>query len=144
MEELAVNTLPSFHDGWFEGIIISDDDKTVYLFVRTVDKKRSTVLLRGVAALRIENVKKGNLIFDLAVLETSQVTADDIEYVYEPSEQTKNERIPKLLVSTERDRLKLFRMRSSYGAECLALCQKVELSEETWESWLKNRIRVGP
>jgi hypothetical protein len=90
------------------------------------------------------NVREGNLIFDLTVLETNQVTANDIEEVYEPSEQAKNEQIAKWLASVQRDRLKLFRMRSSYGAECLALCEKVELSEETWESWLKNRIRIGP
>jgi hypothetical protein len=120
-------------------MISADDRKTVYLFVRTVDKKRSSVLLSGVAALRIENVREGNLIFDLAVLETNQVTADHIEYVYDPSEQAKNEQIANLLASAQRDRLKLFRMRSSYGAECLALCEKVELSEETWEGWLKNR-----
>jgi hypothetical protein len=73
-------------------MISADDRKTVYLFVRTVDKKRSSVLLSGVAALRIENVREGNLIFDLAVLETNQVTADHIEYVYDQVNRQKMSR----------------------------------------------------
>jgi hypothetical protein len=129
MQELRADTIRAFHDGWFDGVVFPGD-KTVRLLLRTVAKERFTVFLRGVEVFKMWNVREGNIILDLTILRTDQLTTAHIASVYDLSKQGAAEQATKLLDSAQRADLKLFQMNSSYGAECLALCEIAELSEQ--------------
>ena len=81
MERAKVSTIPDFHDGFFDGLWISDQ-KNVHLFLRTIDKKSMTLILYGVKLLNISNVRQGNIILDFVVLQTQEISAAHIEELY--------------------------------------------------------------
>jgi hypothetical protein len=127
MTELPPGDIPGFHDGFFDGVWISEE--TVYLFVRTADNKRSEIVLGGVEALKLSNVREGNIIFDVGLVDTDQLTESDIASVYEISEVGKDAQITNLLTSARRASLKMLQLSSSYGAEGAVLCRSAELTE---------------
>ena len=56
--------IPSFHDGYFEGLWIAPN-KLVKFFLRTADEQSFVLTLEGVQALTFTNIKQGNIILDL-------------------------------------------------------------------------------
>jgi hypothetical protein len=131
MEGSPQKTIPDFHDGSFDGILIPNDD-AIRLFVRTLDGKGFSILLEGVEAFKMFNVREGNTILDVTILDSDQLSASHIELAYTLSEEGKSEQVSKLLRFAQQNRLKMFQMDSSYGAECIALCRNAELRDETW------------
>ena len=106
-------------------------DKTVYLFVRTLESERFTIVLRGVEAMHIWNVRAGSSILDMNVLDSAQLTEEHITSAYQLSDVEKDKQITRALVFAKEAHLKVFEMIPSYGAECVALCEKAELYEGT-------------
>jgi hypothetical protein len=130
MTELSRSkAIPGFHDGFFDGMWISEE--TVYLFLRTADNKRCEIVLGGVKALKLSNVLEGNIILDLGLVDTNQLTESHIASVYEISDVAKDSQIKNLLTSARRASLKMLQLRSSYGAEGVVLCGSAELTEPT-------------
>ena len=74
--------MPSFHDGSFDGVWIPAG-KMAHLFLTTVDHKRFTVVLKGVKAMHLENVREGNIVFDVTLIDTGQLTESHIESLYD-------------------------------------------------------------
>ena len=130
MTELTSGALPGFHDGSFDGVWISPE-KTVHLFVRTEDNKPFEIVLRGVKALKLSNIREGNIILDVRLADTDQLTASHITEIYELSDVGKDVQITNLLTSARRASLKMLQLRSSYGAEGAVLCRSAELTEPT-------------
>jgi hypothetical protein len=128
MTEFGSGAIPDFHDGFFDGVWISAE-RTVHLFVRTVDNKQFKIVLDGVKALKLSNIREGNIILDLGLIQADQLTASDIASAYEISDADKDRQIANLLTAARRGGLKMFQLRSSYGAEGVALCGSAELAE---------------
>jgi len=129
MKQFAANTAEDFHDGAFKGIFIADK-KTVHLFVRDVRNQTYTVTLGGVEKLKMWDVFEGSIILGLELQETHRLTERDIEEVYGPFDDDRRDKlIPKLLLAAKQGHMKLFQMSASYGAQCVALCATVEISE---------------
>jgi hypothetical protein len=126
----GIDTTPTFHDGLFEGVWISDK-KTVHLFLRTADNNRLRMVLRRVRAMKLSNIREGNIIFDITVLDTDELTASHIVSVYEISDINRDQQTSKLLTLAREKRLKMLELRSSYGAEGAVLYETAELSETT-------------
>jgi hypothetical protein len=128
MTELSGSgAIPDFHDGFFDGVWISAE-KTVHLFVRTMDNKQFKIVLGGVKALKLSNIREGNIILDVCLVNTDQLTASHIATAYEISDASKNHQITNLLTSARQANLKMLQLRSSYGAEGVVLCRSAELT----------------
>jgi hypothetical protein len=123
-----MNTIPDFHDGYFDGLWISGQKK-VHMFLRTVDKKPFTLVLHAVKLLKASNVRQGNIILELALVDTQQITAAHIADLYEFARGRPEESIEKFLSSARNERLNVLEMSSSYGAECIALFHRGELRD---------------
>lgn len=119
-----MTSLPDFHDGYFDGLYLSEH-RIVHLFLRTVDGHGYSVALDRTEALRLSNVRAGNVVLDLDI--NHQITAQDIQQCYELPEGD-TEQIARLLDTSKRDGLVLVEMNSSYGAELTALCAEVHVS----------------
>ncbi len=130
MTELSPGAIPGFHDGSFDGVWISAEG-TVHLFVRTEDNKAFNIVLRGVKALKLSNIREGNIILDVGLVDTDQLTASHIASVYEISDVGKDAQITNLLTSARRASLKMLQLWSSYGAEGVVLCRSAELTKPT-------------
>ena len=77
--------------------------------------------------MNASNVRQGNIILDLALLNAEQLTADHIEDLYELSQVDRDVQIERLLTSARTEDLNLLQMSSSYGAQCVVLFSSVEL-----------------
>ena len=117
--------MPDLHDGFLDGLYLSEN-KCVYLFIRTLTGKRSTVVLKEVEALNVVNFRTGNIIFDVVFVEPNELTVQTIEQVY--ALQTAEEEIAARLVTRAQElRLSALEINSSYGAECTFLFASAEL-----------------
>ena len=54
---------PEFHDGWFDGIRVSEDVATLYL--RNLSGKERLLVLESVTVLRVDDFRQGNIIVEL-------------------------------------------------------------------------------
>jgi len=125
-ERNNVNVIPDFHDGFFDGLWISDQTR-IHLFLRTADKTPFTLVLHGVKVMNASNVKQGNIILDLVLLDANQITAAHIEELYGLSGVNRDEQVRQLLSSAKGEDLNALQVNSSYGAECTALFRRAEL-----------------
>jgi hypothetical protein len=128
MTELSPGAIPGFHDGFFDGVWISPS-RTVHLFVRTEDNKPFEIVLGGVKALKLSNIREGNIILDVRLVDTDQLTASHMASVYEISDVDKDGQITRDLTSARRASLKMLELRSSYGVEGAVLCRGAELTK---------------
>ena len=94
------NNFPNFHDGYFDGLWIGPD-KSVQVFLRTVEQQSFVLDLQGVERLTVNNVKEGNILFDLVFRASQELTHADIANIYgidpnsprRPSSSTGNQSI---------------------------------------------------
>src|ERR1700719_1493441 len=99
------------------------------LFLTTTDNKRFTVALEGVRALHLWNIREGNIVFDLILIDTDQLTEGHIESAYELSNIARDRQMATLLASARQEGLRMLEMTTSYGAEGVVLFKSIELSE---------------
>jgi len=111
-----------YHDGFLDGLLADDVSTDVHLTLRATSGERRVLTLRHVKALDVQGFREGNIILNLRVLPTARITSDA--------------EILRMLA----DRLFLgpanlsadtmvFRLESSFGADILAICDDVEVSE---------------
>ena len=123
-ENVSMDEMPQLHDGFFDGLWLSGD-KSVLLFVRTEAGERSTIALSGVEAMEVSDVKVGNIIFDLALTPTQNLTAPDIQQLYGLRDDGKE--AAELLRRAQQKGLSLLTINPSYGAHGLVLFETAKI-----------------
>jgi hypothetical protein len=111
-----------YHDGSLEGIVSSAARREARLALVAEDGSRRVVTLRGVRALAMDQFREGNIVGDLRLLSVAQASADaevarriEAKLFLEPSS------IP--------EAARIFLLESSYGAELVAICDGIEVSD---------------
>jgi len=116
--------IPNFHDGHFDGFRIGPD-KRLDLFLRTHDDESFTLMLQGVDALILSEIKQGNIIFDLVLRDGGQLTSSDIEELFDVKVDAPE--VSTLLKTKRGMGLQLLELNASYGAHGLVLFQTIEI-----------------
>lgn len=116
--------MPNFHDGHFDGFLI-ENPKLVYLFLRTHDGTSFTLVLKEVEALRLDDIRQGNLIFDLVLRSGNQLTGSDMSELYGTSVDQQIEG----LLAKNRDGGQLLEVNATYGAQGMVLFKTWEISK---------------
>jgi hypothetical protein len=119
---------PDLHDGFFDGVWLSAD-KGARLFVRTEAGERSTIVLGGVEALNISDLRAGNIIFDLVVIASDKLRAQHIEKAYD-LKSGDVEMSHRLLSNAQQQGLIGIEINTSYGAEGIVLFRASETVPE--------------
>ena len=118
---------PNFHDGFFEGLLVTDE-KRVHFFLRTSDRRRFTLILNGVEAMKLGNVRDGNILFGVVVIRSEELTFSHVADVYDvPLGNGREDRLNHLLAFARTRALVGLELSSSYGAEGVALALSVEI-----------------
>ena len=121
--------LPNFHDGFLDGFLIADN-KSVRLFLKTENGSRYTVVLHGVEALKIWDVRQGNIIFDVSLVGSDQLTESNLHEVYDISHaDDANMQLNALLGRARHAQMQFVELTASYGAQCAALFRSGEIEE---------------
>lgn len=118
--------IPNFHDGYFDGIWIGPN-KAVHCFLRTVQEQSFVLVLEGVQALIIKDLKQGNIILDLVLRSTTEITPSDMEELYGVGPGTPQ--VTTLLKTATERGLQILEINPSYGAQGLVLFQNWNLSQ---------------
>jgi hypothetical protein len=118
--------IPSFHDGYFDGIWIGPN-KLVQFFLRTADQRSFVLILEGVQALTLTDIKQGNIILDLVFRSTQEITHSDMEELYGVAANT--QQVMNLLKTATQRGLQILEINPSYGAQGLVLFQTRDLSQ---------------
>jgi len=126
-----------FHDGSFEGLWI--DGKTAHVFLATEGRERFTVVAEGVAALAVEGVKAGNILFEVLERGPEEVLPQDIQTLYELQEGSAGEtQGANLLEKAHLQGWKILEVNPSYGASCLVLASSLDVLRR--EDWLGRYV----
>lgn len=124
-----MNALPGMHDGYFEGLFVSKS-KAAHLFFRSHDGERSTLVLTEVESLDVSGFKAGNIVFDMLLTDSGDITFEQIEHLYGLSNADKTRQV--LKQAQEKGPLVL-EINPSYGAECTVLFRSLDvLSGHVW------------
>ena len=69
-------------------VFASPGRKSVRLFLRADGGERSRIVLKGVEAINLSDLRHGNIIFDIIVVDSEKLTIGDTDqlYNYEPTE----------------------------------------------------------
>jgi hypothetical protein len=124
-ENVVMIDLPNFHDGYFDGLWTSEN-KVVHLFLRTSNGERSTIVLSEVERLYTTNFTAGNIILDVVVVKSDDLTIAAIEQLYQ-LQPAQAELAQQLLSKAQRRGLLTLEINPSYGAECVALFREAEI-----------------
>ena len=76
-----MDSAPDFHDGYVDGVLLSQHEARILL--RTVAGRQFTLLLNELERLRVNDLKEGNIIFEINFFEPRQLAPDFIFEVYE-------------------------------------------------------------
>jgi hypothetical protein len=123
-----MTSLPDLHDGFFDGAWVSAD-KGARVFVRTEVGERSTIVLSGVEALNITDLRGGNIIFDLVLIASDRLTVKHIEQAY-ALQSGDGEKSCRLLSNAQEQGLSALEINYSYGAEGIVLFRAVDIVPE--------------
>jgi hypothetical protein len=118
--------IPNFHDGYLDGIWLGPN-KLVQCFLRTVKEEPFVLILEGVQALTLTHLKQGNIIFDLVIRSTGEITHSDIEEVYGVDPGTPQ--VTTLLNTATERGFQVLEINPSYGVQGLVLFQNWNLKE---------------
>lgn len=116
--------IPSFHDGYFDGLWIGSS-RVVHIFLRTQAGEAFVLVLQGVDALKISEVRRGNIIFDVDSRGPQHLTCADMEELYDVGIDTTEAKA--LLKAKSEQGLQLLEISASYGAQGLILFQTCEI-----------------
>jgi hypothetical protein len=123
-----------FHDGSFDGLLI--EDKTVYLFVSTYEKEQYVLTAAGVRALAANDLQTGNIVLDVQMQNSSEITLQDVMDVYRYQAVGDEQHAKNSLEKAQREKLVLVSVNPSYGATCLVLAESVELLKR--QKWVEQ------
>ena len=95
----------------------------------TGERESFVLLLEDVEVLTLNEIKDGNIIFDLVIRSGHELTVSDIEYVYGIRD---NPTVASRLLQTAVDKgLQLLEINPSYGAEGMVLFRTWKLQPQS-------------
>ena len=66
-----------FHDGFVDGFLIREPQ--VIVFIRTDDNESFALVADGVTRMRVDGLREGNIIFDIAIRRGEDLTRSDVD-----------------------------------------------------------------
>jgi hypothetical protein len=115
-----MNSPPDFHDGFVDGVLLSDPSARILL--RTVEGDRFTLMLNELEALRVNDLRKGNIVFEIAFLEPKQLDASFVFELYGYSDEHKKTFVlDEWVKEATRKGLTAIEITPSYGCTILAI-----------------------
>ncbi len=114
----SLPTIPNLHDGSFDGLWISGNKENTgaCLFVRAADGERFTVVLKGVERLNIQDVRQGNIIFDVLLIPPDAITIEQVREACDLQDERYEGMSQRMLEKAQQERLCALEMSTSYGA----------------------------
>jgi hypothetical protein len=112
--------LADFHDGYVDGVLLSPSGARILL--RTVEEGKFTLVLSRLEALRVNDLKKGNIIFEVKLLQLREIEASFVFEVHEYSDEHKKTFVlDEWVEKAAKKGLAALEITPSYGCSILAI-----------------------
>ena len=122
-----------FHDGTVQGFWLKDN--TFHLLLATEERSEYTLLVHEAVAVSSTGFGTQNIIFDVQIKESHELTEEDMREVYNVSTPSGESHLRDLLNKAHARASVLVVADPSCGANCLVLGQSVELlTRDAWTS----------
>jgi len=118
-----MESFAQLHDGFMDGILIAGTEVTVFL--RTCQNETFTLKLADVVRLNLDGFNEGNIIFDVNVRQTNELTLRDMNELFGFNDEGK---AAIKLEQVKLDGLIVTEINPSYGASFLALASSASLT----------------
>ena len=131
----------ALHDGSFEGLWL--EGKSAHIFLATDEHERHVIVAREVAALKADDVRQGNIIFEVVEHSAAEVSPSDLDvFLYESDAPTQSKT---LWEKVQAEGLALLEISPSYGATCIVLARSFDLlGRREWvEHYISGAISHG-
>ncbi len=133
-----MKTYNEFHDGWFEGLWI--DGRRAHIYLSSAAQEHFTIVAEEVVGLSADDIKTGNVIFDVLIRTHEELNEDDVAALPELQMiDLSKANLP--LQRARQQRLMMLEINPSYGASCLVLARSFELL--TRKQWLERYLAVS-
>src|SRR5262249_18820673 len=128
-----------FHDGSYNGLVISDE--SVDVFVATEERERFVVSATGVVALFSGELRSGNIIFDIELRTADEIGLAEIREVYGITSGEQHDHwVETALAKSRSQQLSLLVISPSYGGNCFVLAKSFRLQPEAeWITLFSDR-----
>lgn len=113
-----------YHDGYLEGVLIDDRRREIAIGLRDVCDQRRVIVLGGVVAANLTNVKEGNIVGSLWWIPGSHI--DDVPGLREKitfKMSFRDSELTKILGNN----MFVFWADAAYGAETLVICRDAKM-----------------
>src|SRR5437868_3537213 len=118
-----------FHDGYVDGVLVSEADSNAHIYLRTVAKEKFVLTLHEVDVLRLEDFRQGNIIFEVQLLSLDQIDAQFVLHAYDYSDVSKDRFDFNAWIETARRKgLRGLEITPSYGCSMSALFKRLDLA----------------
>lgn len=134
-----MKTYNEFHDGWFEGVWI--EPERAHVFLKTIEKDPLVIVGEGVVALEANDLKRGNIIFDVSIKTHEELTSGDVDTLPE-LKMIDTSKADVALERTRQRKLMLLEVNPSYGGSCVVLARSFELLNR--KEWLERYPATSP
>lgn len=134
-----MKTYNEFHDGWFEGVWI--EPERAHVFLKTIEKDPFVIVGEGVVALEANDLKRGNIIFDVSIKTHEELTSGDVDTLPE-LKMIDTSKADVALERTRQRKLMLLEVNPSYGGSCVVLARSFELLNR--KEWLERYPATSP
>jgi|SRR5579872_272431 len=121
-----------FHDGFYNGLRI--EGKSVALFLETFANERHVLLATGVVALRSDEIRAGNIVFDVVLLTANEIGLAEIREVYglDDGEQDESD-AQRFLAKAQEEGSSFLTITPSYGGSSFVLAKAFAfMGESQW------------
>lgn len=112
----------SYHDGSLDGVVAANDGKELHLALRSVEGERRVLTLRNLKAVHVKGFREGNIVLDLSLFSSDEAARID---------ELKSSLKTRLYLDADQlpPDAKVFWLAPSFGADIVAVCGEVEVSE---------------
>lgn len=110
------------HDANLNSIELLKDDR-IKLGLSDDENKTRHVIFAGVKSLICNNFREGNIVFEMDELPFNSIDKNIVESVLGISEGDSSDYVKKILSEIHSGSLKIIRIRPSYGADIIILCE---------------------
>jgi hypothetical protein len=131
-----MKTYPEFHDGTFNGLLI--ERNAAHFFLETWQHEKFILTARQMSALRLNDVREGNIIFDLEVFDSGEISVSDVLEAHHIQDASQAEA---MLKKCREQNWLLIRINPSYGANLIAIASYVEVRSQEHDFQMSHLLR---
>jgi hypothetical protein len=120
---------PNLHDARVNGLVIRNDDD-IEVIINTPEGASINLFMRRVYRLVANNFREGNIVLDIEVLASKEITHSDLTVFYSSSDNAAEQGIRSLHSRAVSENKLFVKLNASYGCEFACICERIDIRQD--------------